>query len=794
MADDKLIPDVDSLLDTKQFEEAVKQLRAGVQRALAQTAARLKTGRADFSSTLMESVLEIEVDRLDKLSTSFQRAIERLEKNYLYDTVNLSLKEEKAVEQQDGSLSEEQMTFWAEQRTALQTTYLSRRLALERRHARAVGEIQEGVNALFSEGNDRRIEKARKYYAEIMRWADTAAKYQIISEEQASDLIGKAIADSNLNHLRAAEKELSDYLDRRKKLLDQAARKEARLTARGKDDKAEQVSRKSERKISMLDASYNEKYDLAGMVSTGIGKFGAIQVKQAVTAARQELTAWQAELDELQARKKEQEAAGGTTEPTDSTSGTADSSSAPSTKQPEAEKTVTDSDIQARTTAMAVLQAQITAAEKSIKERNPFVALALGIEKYRQAKESGSPVGQDIKEIATAAAGSIDKVKGIFDAAREGISALGNTLGFELSAETEQILGDVSKMMGSASSLATGIASGNPAQILTGAIGVFTSLYSLFDGKSRRAEQRIQALQKEIDGLSAEYAKRTEEIKETNDISVYKKMEEQKENLQAQQEKIREQINEEQSKKNTDDAKVAKWNEQIATLQKQEAELEKQRLEMLAGTTASSAIDQFADALVGAYDDAEKSAQKLQETTRSILSTAVKDSLKKQFLAQGIEEAVAYLGESMANGELTPDEENEFKRRVEEAGEKYRANLAAYEHLFPTEKEAEKPAAEIRGEISEKITEETASRLEGLFRLGVDLQSKLLDLGGEQLETSRSSLHEVAEIARTNIAIEQNTRRTADNTDGLRDRLDIVAAELKAIKNNTENRQVWAQN
>lgn len=794
MADDKLIPDVDSLLDTKQFEEAVKQLRAGVQRALAQTAARLKTGRADFSSTLMESVLEIEVDRLDKLSTSFQRAIERLEKNYLYDTVNLSLKEEKAVEQQDGSLSEEQMTFWAEQRTALQTTYLSRRLALERRHARAVGEIQEGVNALFSEGNDRRIEKARKYYAEIMRWADTAAKYQIISEEQASDLIGKAIADSNLNHLRAAEKELSDYLDRRKKLLDQAARKEARLTARGKDDKAEQVSRKSERKISMLDASYNEKYDLAGMVSTGIGKFGAIQVKQAVTAARQELTAWQAELDELQARKKEQEAAGGTTEPTDSTSGTADSSSAPSTKQPEAEKTVTDSDIQARTTAMAVLQAQITAAEKSIKERNPFVALALGIEKYRQAKESGSPVGQDIKEIATAAAGSIDKVKGIFDAAREGISALGNTLGFELSAETEQILGDVSKMMGSASSLATGIASGNPAQILTGAIGVFTSLYSLFDGKSRRAEQRIQALQKEIDGLSAEYAKRTEEIKETNDISVYKKMEEQKENLQAQQEKIREQINEEQSKKNTDDAKVAKWNEQIATLQKQEAELEKQRLEMLAGTTASSAIDQFAEALVGAYDDAEKSAQKLQETTRSILSTAVKDSLKKQFLAQGIEEAVAYLGESMANGELTPDEENEFKRRVEEAGEKYRANLAAYEHLFPTEKEAEKPAAGIRGEISEKITEETASRLEGLFRLGVDLQSKLLDLGGEQLETSRSSLHEVAEIARTNIAIEQNTRRTADNTDGLRDRLDIVAAELKAIKNNTENRQVWAQN
>lgn len=802
MADDKFIPNVDTLLDRKKFEEAIEQLRSGIRQALEQTVALLKTGLDDSDNVFRESVMEIETARLDKLSSTFRSAVDRLNQSYLYDVTNLQIKEDKAREKQNGFLSEDQTRYYNNKRKQLQREYHSDILALERRQAKAVGEIQEGVNALFSAGTDRRIDKAQKYYAEIVRWADAAAQYQIITQEQATDLIGKTLTGESLQKMRREKKELQRYLDQRKQLLEQAAKEEARLTAQGKTARAEQVGKKLQTDLHELDANYGKQYDLAGMAASGLGNFGAAQVREALARARTQLAEWRLELETLRAQQKEQEAAAQTQEEIarareqehaakQGKSSTAPRTAASKQKKADTTQSVTNDDLKAKESAIQSLESKITAAEKNIKERNPFVALADGIEKYKQAKATGAPVGQDVKDIASAAAGSIGEVKGLFDATLSGMSALG----LEMSAETEQILGDVGKLMESAGSVATGIATGNPVQIITGSVGMLTSLFSLFDGKSRRAERRIQKLQAEINALDKQYTKRQEEIGETYDFSIYDKMDEQQENLKEQEAKIRQQIAEEQSKKKTDDAKIAQWNEQIEKLQEQQADIEKQRLEMLAGTTASAAIDQFADALVDAYDDADKAAQRLQETTRSILSNAVKDSLKKQFLAKGIEEAVAYLGQSMKDGELTLAEENAFKQQVEKASEEYRNALKQYERLFPTEtaEEEEKPAEGMRGEISEKITEQTASRLEGLFRLGVDLQTRLASLGSEQLVAAQSSLVEVADIARTNIAIEENTRRTADNTDGLRERLDTVAAELRAIKNNTENKQVWAQ-
>lgn len=128
--------------------------------------------------------------------------------------------------------------------------------------------------------------------------------------------------------------------------------------------------------------------------------------------------------------------------------------------------------------------------------------------------------------------------------------------------------------------------------------------------------------------------------------------------------------------------------------------------------------------------------------------------------------------------------------------EKWQSKAAGsgFEIWAPDEKKDQaQQAAGLRGEISEKITEQTASKLEGLFRLSVDLQSRIASLGADQLSTAQSSLLQVADIARSNIAIEANTRRTADNTDGLRERLDTVAGELRSIKDNTAGKQVWAQ-
>lgn len=124
---------------------------------------------------------------------------------------------------------------------------------------------------------------------------------------------------------------------------------------------------------------------------------------------------------------------------------------------------------------------------------------------------------------------------------------------------------------------------------------------------------------------------------------------------------------------------------------------------------------------------------------------------------------------------------------------KDKASDSGFDLWSPEEKDEDKQASGLRGEISEKITENTASKLEGLFRLSVDLQTRMANVGSEQLTVAQSSLVQVADVARSNIAIEENTRRTADNTDGLRERLDTVATELRAIKNNTASKEVWAK-
>lgn len=91
-------------------------------------------------------------------------------------------------------------------------------------------------------------------------------------------------------------------------------------------------------------------------------------------------------------------------------------------------------------------------------------------------------------------------------------------------------------------------------------------------------------------------------------------------------------------------------------------------------------------------------------------------------------------------------------------------------------------ASGLRGEISEKITEETATKLEGLFRVTYDKVAEIRGLAGEQLQTVRAGFGDVAAILSQQYMIQENTRRTAENTAPLADRLAEVAEVLEEIK------------
>lgn len=197
----------------------------------------------------------------------------------------------------------------------------------------------------------------------------------------------------------------------------------------------------------------------------------------------------------------------------------------------------------------------------------------------------------------------------------------------------------------------------------------------------KAVEDQIATLEKERDAASrswhfgavAEYNKQIKELQYTlekvkNTGDSLDLFEVQKENLRQQQELIRQQIEAEKDKKDTDWGQIQKWEENIKDIDQQIEDLHRQEIELLAGTDVKSAIDEFADALVDAYCQGEDAAVALGEKTKEVLKKAVVESLKRQFLAKGINDAVDYLGESLRDGSLSDTERQHFTTMVNQAG------------------------------------------------------------------------------------------------------------------------------
>ena len=202
-----------------------------------------------------------------------------------------------------------------------------------------------------------------------------------------------------------------------------------------------------------------------------------------------------------------------------------------------------------------------------------------------------------------------------------------------------------------------------------------------YRNRVKAVEDQIATLQKQSEvaarswkfGEVAEYNKQIKELQYTlekvkNTGDSLDLFEVQKENLRRQQDLIRQQIEAEKDKKDTDWGQIQKWEENIKDIDQQIEDLHRQEIELLAGTDVKSAIDEFADALVDAYCQGEDAAVALGEKTKEVLKKAVVESLKRQFLAKGINDAVEYLGESLRDGSLSDTERQHFTTMVNQAG------------------------------------------------------------------------------------------------------------------------------
>lgn len=351
---------------------------------------------------------------------------------------------------------------------------------------------------------------------------------------------------------------------------------------------------------------------------------------------------------------------------------------------------------------LEVVFSNLEKAKNELRERNPFKALKNAIKEYN--KEVDDTKKKDaLKDIFKGAASSIQLISTSFDAVVGGL----NDMGLAGDQVTQQLLGDIGEMLGSAGQLAEGIATMNPVSMIQGGIGLITSAFKVFNVHDRKAERAIQKHAAAVKELETAYKALEHSVKNALGETVYDNQKALINNMRQQQQHLQEMWRAEEGKKKTDGDKVKEYKEQYAELGRQIEDTIAEIAQSITQTTAKDLANQLADALVEAYGKGEDAAKAYEEVSKQVMQNAVKNALKLQFLEKPLQNAIKQLQRDMGfddegNGSfdgLTQSEQNRFKNAVATIGANFSEAMKMYEGLFKDLEESTDPTTSLSGAI-----------------------------------------------------------------------------------------------
>ena len=348
-----------------------------------------------------------------------------------------------------------------------------------------------------------------------------------------------------------------------------------------------------------------------------------------------------------------------------------------------------------------VVLSKLREAKDEVQTRNPFKALSTALKDYKKDASKAN-----LSEVFKSVGATADLVKGSFDAVTGALSNMG-LAGDEV---TQQLLGDIGEMIGSAGQLATGIATGNPLGIIQGSIGLISSAFEVFNFRDRRAERAIKKHAAAVEELERVYKALEHAVDKALGESVYDNQKALINNMREQQAHLRAMWQEEEGKKKTDSGKVNQYKEQYEELGRQIEDPIAEITESVTQTSAKDLATQLSDAIAEAYADGFNSdnvKNAIEKVTNQVLGNAVKNALKKQFLEQQLQSAVKQLQRDMGFDEegggsfdgLTPEEQQRFKDRVNSIAQGYAEALKLYEDLFKDLDDTGDPTTSLSGAI-----------------------------------------------------------------------------------------------
>ncbi len=351
------------------------------------------------------------------------------------------------------------------------------------------------------------------------------------------------------------------------------------------------------------------------------------------------------------------------------------------------------------------LRKKINEVNDKIQEKNPFKGLADAIKRYGDAEDKVTKKNA-FKDIFGNVASSIDIVKGSFDSVTGALT----DMGFAGDEITQELLGDIGKMIGSAGQLAKGIASGDILSIVQGSVSLISSAFQVFNFGDRRAERAIKKHEEAVKELEQTYKALERAVDKALGESVYENQKALINNLREQKMHVEGMLDAEESKKKDDKDKINQYEEQISDLGYQIEDTIAEITESITQTSAKDLATQLSDAIANAYSEGFNSSSiknAIEEVTNQVLTNAVKNALKKQFLEQQLQGAVKQLQYDMGfDGEgggsfdgLTPAEQQRFKDRVNSIAQGYAEALKLYEDLFKDVDDTGASTASLSGAI-----------------------------------------------------------------------------------------------
>ena len=362
----------------------------------------------------------------------------------------------------------------------------------------------------------------------------------------------------------------------------------------------------------------------------------------------------------------------------------------------------------------AALNAQLDGLQQQVVgSKNPFKLLVDSIKQYNKAADGTIEKKQQFAQMFTAIGGSIDMVKGSFDSI---VGALKDT-GLAGDEMTQEMLGDISNLMGGAGTLAKGIATMNPVDMIQGGVTLISSAISLFDSTSRRIRREMKQHEQQLKVLQRAYAQISWETDNAVGEGYYRSAQKEIENLKKQQREYQELARLEQSKKSKDrdDNKVQEYLQNAEDAARQIKDLEKEITESLVQTNFKDLANEIADNFAEAFGNMEDAAKSFDEVWNTTIANAVKNSLKLKVIEPVVNQFTNALAGYMGahNNSVAGFNFDYWKRMLKNAGEAFTDGLAGFEEFFRSMGDEVGEASDtLEGQIK-GVTEDTASKLAG---------------------------------------------------------------------------------